>query len=73
VTASSRSQLATVAEIADRRAAITHAVSIARSGDYVLVLGKGHEQGQEVAGLIIPFDDRDELNAALRGQVGVVS
>ena len=73
VTASSRSQLVTVAEIADRRAAITHAVSIARSGDYVLVLGKGHEQGQEVAGLIIPFDDRDELSAALRGQVGVVS
>jgi UDP-N-acetylmuramoyl-L-alanyl-D-glutamate--2,6-diaminopimelate ligase len=39
----------------------------------VLVLGKGHEQGQEVAGVIIPFDDRDELVAALQEQAGVFS
>ena len=73
VTASSRGQLAAVTEISGRRAAIFHAVSLARSGDYVLVLGKGHEQGQEVAGVIIPFDDRDELVAALQEQAGVVS
>ena len=71
VTAPSQDQLAAVVEIADRRAAIFHAVSIARSGDYVLVLGKGHEQGQEVAGVIIPFDDRDELNEALQVHAGV--
>ena len=73
VTAPSQDQLAAVVEIADRRAAIFHAVSIARSGDYVLVLGKGHEQGQEVAGVIIPFDDRDELSEALQEHSGVES
>ena len=73
VTAPSQDQLAAVVEIADRRAAIFHAVSIARSGDYVLVLGKGHEQGQEVAGVIIPFDDRDELREALQEHSGVES
>ena len=73
MTASSRDQLAAVVEIADRREAIFHAVSMARSGDYVLVLGKGHEQGQEVAGVIIPFDDRDELREALQVHSGVGS
>jgi UDP-N-acetylmuramoyl-L-alanyl-D-glutamate--2,6-diaminopimelate ligase len=31
----------------------------------VLVAGKGHEQGQEVAGVLHPFDDRVEARAAL--------
>ena len=31
----------------------------------MLVLGKGHEQGQEAAGVITPFDDRVELRLAL--------
>ena len=30
-----------------------------RPGDIVLVAGKGHETGQEVAGVVHPFDDRD--------------
>ena len=47
-----------VTEIADRRAAIRWAISAAGPGDTVLVLGKGHEQGQEVAGVVHPFDDR---------------
>jgi UDP-N-acetylmuramoyl-L-alanyl-D-glutamate--2,6-diaminopimelate ligase len=29
-------------------------------------VGKGHETGQEVAGTVHPFDDRDEAAAALR-------
>ena len=50
----------------DRRAAIELAVGAAREGDVVLIAGKGHEQGQEIAGTIRPFDDRDVAREALR-------
>ncbi|HET6214986.1 MAG TPA: UDP-N-acetylmuramoyl-L-alanyl-D-glutamate--2,6-diaminopimelate ligase [Micromonosporaceae bacterium] len=53
-------------EVAGRRAAIAEAVRLARPGDIVAVLGKGHERGQEVAGQVHPFDDRAELAEALR-------
>ena len=54
----------------DRRAAIRHALRLARPGDAVLLAGKGHEQGQEFeGGRKIPFDDRvvaaEELRALL--------
>ncbi len=49
---------AEVLEIGDRRAAIAEAVRRARPGDVVLIAGKGHESGQEVAGVMHPFDDR---------------
>jgi UDP-N-acetylmuramoyl-L-alanyl-D-glutamate--2,6-diaminopimelate ligase len=55
-----------VVEIGDRRAAIEHAVAAAQPGDVVVVAGKGHETGQEVAGVVHPFSDRDELIAAIR-------
>jgi UDP-N-acetylmuramoyl-L-alanyl-D-glutamate--2,6-diaminopimelate ligase len=42
----------------DRGAAIGVAVASASKGDVVLIAGKGHEQGQYVAGRVIPFDDR---------------
>ena len=54
-----------VLEIGDRRAAIAHAVARARPGDAVVVAGKGHETGQEVHGVKHPFDDADELVAAI--------
>ncbi|WNV77350.1 UDP-N-acetylmuramoyl-L-alanyl-D-glutamate--2,6-diaminopimelate ligase [Geodermatophilus sp. DSM 44513] len=54
-----------VREIGDRRAAIAAAVAAARPGDAVLVAGKGHETGQEVAGTLHPFDDRAVLREAL--------
>jgi UDP-N-acetylmuramoyl-L-alanyl-D-glutamate--2,6-diaminopimelate ligase len=54
-----------VIEIADRRAAIVHAVRWARRGDVVVIAGKGHESGQTGAGQTRPFDDRDELALAL--------
>lgn len=42
----------------DRRRAIHVALRLAQPGDVVLVLGKGHEPGQEFAdGRIEPFDD----------------
>lgn len=42
----------------DRRAAIRFAIRQARPGDIVLVLGKGHERGQEIGGRMVAFDDR---------------
>jgi UDP-N-acetylmuramoyl-L-alanyl-D-glutamate--2,6-diaminopimelate ligase len=45
------------AEIGDRRAAIGAGVAMAGRGDIVLVAGKGHEQGQIVGDLVLPFDD----------------
>ena len=52
----------------DRRAAIHRGVSLARDGDVVVIAGKGHEQGQEVGGVISPFDDRAVAREALRGR-----
>jgi UDP-N-acetylmuramoyl-L-alanyl-D-glutamate--2,6-diaminopimelate ligase len=50
----------------DRAAAIARAVEVAREGDVVLIAGKGAEQGQELAGRTIPFDDREAAREALR-------
>jgi UDP-N-acetylmuramoyl-L-alanyl-D-glutamate--2,6-diaminopimelate ligase len=52
-------------EIGDRRAAIAEAASLLREGDVLVVAGKGHEQGQLVAGVSHPFDDVRETAAAL--------
>jgi UDP-N-acetylmuramoyl-L-alanyl-D-glutamate--2,6-diaminopimelate ligase len=61
-----------VVEVPGRRAAIAEAVRRARPGDAVVVAGKGHEQGQEVAGVTHPFDDRAVLRAALEELTGSV-
>jgi len=59
---------ADVEAIADRRAAIERAVRAGRPGDVVVIAGKGHEQGQELAGgRKIPFDDATVAREALRG------
>ena len=52
----------------DRRAAIAYAVGLARPGDAVVVAGKGHETGQEAGGVVLPFDDREVLRAAVAGR-----
>jgi UDP-N-acetylmuramoyl-L-alanyl-D-glutamate--2,6-diaminopimelate ligase len=55
--------------VGDRRRAIREAVAAAWAQGpdaTVAVVGKGHETGQEVAGVVHPFDDREELREALR-------
>ncbi len=54
-----------IREIGDRAAAIAAALAWARSGDVVLVAGKGHEAGQEIKGVKHPFDDREVVAVAL--------
>ncbi len=53
----------------DRRAAIRLAVREARPGDVVVIAGKGHETGQEIAGRVIPFDDRAVAREELRAML----
>jgi len=56
----------------DRRAAIERAIDMARSGDVVVIAGKGHEQGQEFAGGVkLPFDDVAVAREALRADARV--
>ena len=43
---------------ADRRRAIEHAIHAASPGDVVLILGKGHETGQEIGDRVLPFEDK---------------
>jgi UDP-N-acetylmuramoyl-L-alanyl-D-glutamate--2,6-diaminopimelate ligase len=64
VTRAGKGVLARVQEVPDRRLAIRAAISKATSGDVVLVLGKGHETGQEKGGVITPFDDAYEITQA---------
>lgn len=49
----------------DRRKAIAEALELAAPDDIVLILGKGHEQGQEIGAKISPFDDRSVAAEAL--------
>jgi UDP-N-acetylmuramoyl-L-alanyl-D-glutamate--2,6-diaminopimelate ligase len=50
----------------DRRAAIRLALSDARTGDVVVIAGKGHETHQELAGRTIAFDDREVAAEEIR-------
>jgi UDP-N-acetylmuramoyl-L-alanyl-D-glutamate--2,6-diaminopimelate ligase len=52
----------------DRRAAIAEAVGAARTGDVVVIAGKGHETYQEVGARTLPFDDREVAREALAGR-----
>ena len=50
----------------DRATAIERALALAQEGDVVVIAGKGHEQGQELADRTIPFDDREVARHVLR-------
>jgi UDP-N-acetylmuramoyl-L-alanyl-D-glutamate--2,6-diaminopimelate ligase len=53
-------------EIEDRREAIEKAISLAKPGDVVFVLGKGHEDYQILGDGKIPFSDREVVESALK-------
>ena len=59
-----------VRTVLDRREAITEAVEMAGEGDVVLILGRGHERGQEVHGRFLPLDDRQIARSALADKRG---
>ncbi len=52
-------------DVAGRRDAIRAGVALLAEGDVVVVAGKGHEQGQIIAGVTHPFDDVEEVREAL--------
>ncbi len=53
-------------EIGDRAEAIARAVRSLRSGDVLLLAGKGHETGQIVGSRVLPFDDAEVVRSAVR-------
>jgi UDP-N-acetylmuramoyl-L-alanyl-D-glutamate--2,6-diaminopimelate ligase len=53
-------------KIPDRREAIYEGISLARTGDCVVIAGKGHEAFQILKDVTIPFDDREEARKAIR-------
>ncbi|RYD91786.1 MAG: UDP-N-acetylmuramoyl-L-alanyl-D-glutamate--2,6-diaminopimelate ligase [Sphingomonadales bacterium] len=52
-------------EIGDRATAINEGIRRLKAGDALLIAGKGHETGQIVKGVTIPFSDFDVARAAL--------
>ena len=52
-------------EIGDRREAIAAGAALLEDGDVLVIAGKGHEQGQTIAGVVHPFDDVIETAAVL--------
>ncbi len=54
-------------EIGDRGQAIATAIGWLSAGDVLIIAGKGHETGQQVAGVTHPFDDGEVARNLLRG------
>jgi UDP-N-acetylmuramoyl-L-alanyl-D-glutamate--2,6-diaminopimelate ligase len=60
-----------IESIVDRKEAISRAIADSRTGDVVVIAGKGHEQGQELAdGRKLPFDDVSVARDVLRARMG---
>jgi UDP-N-acetylmuramoyl-L-alanyl-D-glutamate--2,6-diaminopimelate ligase len=56
-------------EIGDRAEAIRQAIAGLKSGDVLLIAGKGHETGQIIGDRVVPFSDHEAVAAALQGRV----
>jgi len=56
--------------LVDREAAIFRAIGLARTGDTVIIAGKGHETYQQFGDRTIEFDDRDVARRAILRQRG---
>lgn len=54
-------------EIADRREAIAYSITHAEQGDMIAIIGKGHEDYQEIAGVRYPFLDRAVVQEVVAG------
>ena len=57
-------------EIGDRATAIAAGLEALGPGDVLAVAGKGHEQGQTIAGVVVPFDDVGVVRELVGGGVG---
>ncbi len=57
--------------IPNREEAIFRGIEIGEKEDLVLIVGKGHETGQEIQGNVYPFDDREVARRALVWKKGV--
>ncbi|QUG40973.1 UDP-N-acetylmuramoyl-L-alanyl-D-glutamate--2,6-diaminopimelate ligase [Psychrobacillus sp. INOP01] len=57
----------------DRKQAIIYALQMAEAGDIVLIAGKGHEQEQILHDLVVPFSDRDVVNAYFAEEGGLIT
>ncbi len=55
-----------VFRILDRSEAIKKAIALARPNDMVVLAGKGHENYQDVKGVKYHFDEREEIDKALK-------
>ncbi len=58
-------------ELGDRAEAILRGAGMLQPGDALLVMGKGHETGQTVGDMVLPFDDVEQASlsvAALEGR-----
>ena len=51
--------------IPDRREAVKYAIKTAKTGDVIIIAGKGHEDYQEIKGKKYPMDDRELVASAL--------
>ena len=58
--------------IEDRREAISESVNMAREGDIVAILGKGHEEYQEIGGVKYPFSDAEVVKEMIQGGTDVL-
>ncbi len=56
-----------VVDIPDRREAIRWSIEHAQHGDVIAIIGKGHEDYQEIEGVKTHFSDREEAEAVLTG------